>query len=255
MSDLVGTAARFNDRVADYARYRPTYPSAAIDAVLEELGGPAGLLAVNVGAGTGISSRLLADRGVGVIALEPNPQMRAAIGDARIDARDGLAHATGLEDASADLVTSFQAFHWFANDDATREFARVLRPGGRVALVWNERDSSDPTTEEYGRIAEPPRHADTSTAMRGEYRSYVGPLLAAAGFGEVRERLFPNAQSLDLDGLIGRARSASYVPLAGPEADAIVDGLRALHARFADAAGRIALVHTTHVFTAERPRA
>jgi SAM-dependent methyltransferase len=253
VSELVGSAARFSDRVEDYARHRPTYPPAAIDAVLEGLGAPAELRAVDIGAGTGISARLLADRGVRVIALEPNPHMRAAIGDARIDARDALATATGLADGSVDLVTSFQAFHWFANEDATREFARILRPGGRVALVWNERDKSDALTEEYGRIAEAPRHADTSTGMRGSYRSYVGPLLATGGFGDVRERLFPNVQPVDLEGLIGRARSASYVPLAGAEADAIVVGLRALHGRFADTAGRVALVHTTHVFTAERP--
>jgi SAM-dependent methyltransferase len=255
MSELVASAARFSDRAADYARYRPTYPAAAIDAVLEGLGVPANVLAVDVGAGTGISARLLADRGVRVIALEPNPQMRAAVGDARIDVRDALATATGLADESVDLVTSFQAFHWFANEDATREFARIVRPGGRVALVWNERDKSDALTEAYGRVAEPPRRSDASPAMRGEYRAYVAPLLAAAGFCEVRERLFRNVQPLDLDGLIGRARSASYVPLAGPEADAIVAGLRALHARFADTSGRIALVHTTHVFTAERPLA
>ncbi len=252
MSELVGTAARFTGRVADYARYRPSYPATAIDAVLER-GATPGLLAVDVGAGTGIGARLLADRGVRVIALEPNPEMRAAIVDPRIDARDGLAAATGLAGASAGIVTSFQAFHWFANETATHEFARILRPGGRVALVWNERDASDPLTAEYGRIAEPPRHEKTSSAQRGAYRTYVPQLLALAGFANVREREFPNLQRLDLVGLLGRARSASYAPLEGPGAEEMAAGLRALHARHADRAGNATLVYTTYVFTGDRP--
>jgi hypothetical protein len=128
-----------------------------------------------------------------------------------------------------------------------------LRPGGHVALIWNERDSADPFTSEYGRIAESLQHSQASTAMRGAYRTYVPPLLAAAGFANIRERTFANVQRLDLDGLLGRARSASYVPREGPGYEHIAADLRALYGRFADRSGTVALAHTTHVFTAETP--
>src|SRR5438552_10165202 len=98
---------RFSDRAADYVRYRPDYPAAAIDALLEGVATP--ITSADVGAGTGISARLLADRGVPVIAIEPNPEMRSAAGaDSRIEWRDGTAEATGLPDSSVDLVLSAQ---------------------------------------------------------------------------------------------------------------------------------------------------
>jgi len=251
MSELVPSAARFSNRVSDYARYRPSYPVEAIDALFAGIDASARPVAVDVGAGTGISARLLAARGAAVIALEPNPLMRAAIADERIEVRDAVATETGIATASADLVTAFQAFHWFANEEATREFARILKPGGRVAFVWNARDDDDAFTREYGDVADAPE--SMAAGARGPYGDYVPGLLAAAGFEAVRAHTFANAQRLDLDGLVGRAHSASYVPLEGPEAEAIDTALRALFARFAAPDGTVALAYRTHVFTATRP--
>lgn len=251
MSDVIPTAARFSGRVDDYVRYRPTYPPAAIDAVLAGLGPASALTVVDVGAGTGISARLFVERGARVIALEPNPEMREAARASGLDVRDASAERTELPDRSADVVSAFQAFHWFATAAAVREFARLLRPGGRVALVWNVRDDADAFTRAYGAIAD----LDSAAAQRAGSAAEdpdVVDLFRDRGFADVRTLTFANAQRLDVEALIGRARSASYVPREGPEHDAIVRGLRELHARFADGEGFVRLAYSTNVHLADR---
>ena len=136
--------SRFSDRVEDYIKYRPNYPKPAIDAILKDLASPSQLIAADIGAGTGISTRQLAERGVKVIAVEPNTAMRNAAIDGtpkhNIEWRDGTAEETNLLDASVDLVTCFQAFHWFDPEPTLLEFRRILKESGRLAVVWNNRD-------------------------------------------------------------------------------------------------------------------
>ena len=121
---------RFSDRASDYVKYRPSYPAAAIDAILDGLGEPSQLTAADIGAGTGISSRLLAQRGVRVLAIEPNAEMRqAADPHALVEFRAGNSEATNLPDTSIDLVTCFQSFHWFNPVLTLPEFRRILKPG------------------------------------------------------------------------------------------------------------------------------
>lgn len=127
---------RFSDRVAHYVKYRPSYPVAAIDIIFGGLGNPVQLIAADIGAGTGISSRLLAERGISVIAIEPNTEMRqAAKSHELVEFREGTAEVTNLPDASVDLVTCFQSFHWFNPETSLLEFRRILKPSGRLALV------------------------------------------------------------------------------------------------------------------------
>ena len=141
---------RFSNRASDYVAGRPQYPAAAIEALVAGLGDPHGLDVADLGAGTGISSRALAERGCRVVAVEPNAAMRACIEETpTLRTHDGTAEHTGLTDASFDLVTAFQAFHWFAAGDALREFVRIARPRGRAALVYNTRDDSDAATYAY----------------------------------------------------------------------------------------------------------
>src|SRR5690348_12215174 len=112
--DKLDTVERFTDRAADYVKYRPSYPPAAIDAILEGLGPADTLTAADIGAGTGISSRLLGERGVNVIAVEPGAGMRsAAAPHANVHWVAGRADATGLGTASIDVVVCAQSFHWF----------------------------------------------------------------------------------------------------------------------------------------------
>jgi SAM-dependent methyltransferase len=240
------TVTRFSDRVADYIRYRPGYPAAAIDAILAGLGPPDQLRAVDIGAGTGISARLLAARGVHVVALEPGESMRrAADPHPRVAWMAGLAEASGLRTGCADLMLAAQSFHWFRPPDALREFARVLAPAGRLAIMWNRRSTTDALTAGYRRAI-----LDVGGEVAAERMPFDADVLAESGvFAPPRREVFPNAQQLDLDGLIGRARSASYVPKSGPAGEKLLALLRELHARYADGDGRVTLVYDTEVFT------
>lgn len=248
LADLDPTG-RFRDRARDYVKYRPSYPAAAIDVVLAGLGEPALLRAADIGAGTGISARLLGDRGVSVVAVEPNGPMRdAAEPHTNVTFHDGTAEATGLDGAAFDLVLCAQAFHWFRPEAALEEFRRILRPAGRLALMWNRRSATDPFTAGY-------RDAILSVSgeSAAERMDFDPDVVARSGcFSDLALTSVPNAQCLDLAGLIGRAQSASYVPKLGPDADRLLELLRALHARYADADGYVTLVYATDVHVCAR---
>lgn len=244
---VIDSITRFNDRAADYVQYRPGYPRAAIDAILDGLAPPDRLVAADVGAGTGISARLLGDRGVRVIAVEPGEAMRgAAAPHEKVRWTAGRAEATGLMAASADLVLCAQSFHWFQPQQALAELARILKPGGRLAIMWNRRSQTDPFTAGYRRAI-----LDVGGEIAAERMPFDPAVIADSGTFSVPERLaFPNDQRLDLAGLVGRARSASYVPKSGPEGERLLGLLRALHAHHADAGGLVTLVYETEVFRA-----
>jgi SAM-dependent methyltransferase len=237
---------RFSDRVDDYVRYRPDYPAAALDHVLAGLVAPR---VVDVGAGTGIWTAQLAARGVPVIALEPNADMRAAAPALEgVTWQAGTAEATGLAAASADLVTVAQAFHWFRAPEAIAEFARVLAPGGRLALVWNRRRSDDPFTRAY---REAILSVGGETAM--EQMGFDPEVIHAGGtFAPATRASFPHAQVLDRAGLHGRARSASYVPKSGPRAEELRARLDAIFDRYAGPDGRVPLLYDCEVWLAAR---
>jgi len=236
---------RFSDRADDYVRYRPGYPAGAVSAMLDGLGPPASVRAADIGAGTGISARLLADRGASVIAVEPGDEMRrAATPHPHVTWTAGLAEATGLRSASVDLVLCAQSFHWFKPPPALAEFARILRPGGRLALMWNRRSRSDPFTAGYRQAI-----FDVGGESGAEQMAFDPDVIPASGQFTPPERLaWPNLQRLDLEGLIGRAQSASYVPKSGPEGERLLSMLRALHSRHADATGVVTIVYETEVW-------
>jgi SAM-dependent methyltransferase len=243
------TVQRFSDRASDYVRYRPTYPPAAVDAILEGLGRPAGLVAADVGAGTGISARLLGDRGVRVMAVEPGEGMRgAATPHPHVVWLGGRAEATGLASQAVDLVLCAQSFHWFRSAEALAEFSRILRPRGRLAIVWNRRSTSDPLTAGYRQAI-----LDVGGETDAERMPFDPDVVAGSElFTPVERTVFPNLQRLDLEGLIGRARSASYVPKSGPAGERLLDLLRVLHAQYSDVSGFVTLVYETEVFRAQK---
>lgn len=216
---------RFSGRASDYVAGRPSYPSEAIDTLFAGLDDPATLTAVDLGAGTGISSRLLAERGAAVIAVEPNAEMRERATPCEgVTWQTGSAERTGLPTASAALVTAFQSFHWFDPALALREIRRILRPGGRAAIVYNERDESDPFTAAYGAVVR--RYATDET----ERRRKVGraAFMAWSAWQSVRTVEIGNTQHLDREGLHARARSTSYLPnegSAGADLHAALDAL------------------------------
>jgi SAM-dependent methyltransferase len=241
---------RFSDRAAEYRLYRPDYPEAAIDTLIEGRGDPARLVAADAGAGTGIASRQLAARGVRVIAIEPNAEMRAAAEPhPLVEWRDGTAEATGLPDGSVGLVLAATAFHWFRPREALHEFHRVLIPGGRLALLWNTRDRADPLTVGY--IAAVHQVHGEHPAERRRFDPAV--VAAAAGeFSPPRLLRIPHAQPLDRAGLIGRALSASYVPREGPGFVELTALLDALWRRHHDERGLVTMRYVTEVYLSER---
>jgi SAM-dependent methyltransferase len=237
---------RFSDRAADYVKYRPSYPVAAIEMILDGLG--TAPLAADIGAGTGISSRLLADRGVQVLAIEPNSAMRgAAAPHPLVEFRDGTAESTILEDDSVDLVTCFQAFHWFDPELTLREFQRILKPSARLALVWNNRDKADAFTNEYSELT---IAASTDRAIH-DRQDCAHSLFVSPYFTNVREYTFANRQELDLAGLMGRVRSNSYTPSSGLILQQLMSDLQKLHDRFVDDRGLVYLSYSTSVHLAE----
>jgi ubiquinone/menaquinone biosynthesis C-methylase UbiE len=239
---------RFSNRAEDYAKYRPTYPTEAIDIILEGFSNVSEIVAADIGAGTGISSRLLAGRGVNVIAIEPNAAMReAAQVDPKVEFREGTAEATNISDKSVDLVSCFQAFHWFNPEPTLLEFHRILKPKGWLAVIWNNRDCTNEVTNEYSRIIIEisENHPAEST------RNPIEPLLATSYFTNYHEYNFNNHQQLDLTGLIGRATSYSYVPREGKAYEKLISQLQSLYERFCDQRGFVYLAYQTSVHLVE----
>lgn len=240
----------FSGLADGYARFRPSYAPAAIDAVLEGVAPP--VRALDVGCGTGISTRLLAARGARVIGIDPSHDMldqarRAGTpeGGGTVEYRLGTAEATGLPDASRDVVLCAQAFHWFDAARALAELSRVLLAGGRLALVWNVREAGDPFTDAYEAVVRRAQAAAKDAGRKVEVDRRADP--AEGGwFEDVGARAFPNPHRLDLEGLLGRARSASYFPKAGPLAAELEGALREAFARHARG-GVVTLAQRTEV--------
>lgn len=247
---------RFSDRVADYVRGRPTYPAEILDVLQEHCGlGPATVVA-DVGSGTGILTALLLERAARVYAVEPNAEMARAAeetlgrnsGFVSVRAR---AEETGLPGASVDLVTAAQALHWFDHAAARREFARILRPGGFVAALWNSRRrEGTPFLAAYESLLE--RWGTDYTAVR---RLGGDEAAASALFGEgaYGKRVIASAQNLGRDLLRARLLSSSYVPAEGdPRRGPMLDELDALFDAH-QVAGSVTLEYATEVFWGRLP--
>lgn len=238
---------RFSDRAVDYAKYRPSYPQDAIATIVAGLGTLSQLVAADIGAGTGISSRLLAEEGIQVLAIEPNAAMReTATPHPRVEFLEGTAEATHLTDASVDLVTCFQAFHWFNPEPTLAEFHRILKPTGRLAVVWNNRDKPDELTQEYTRLV---KIASNHHPAESRLIS-VEPLLSSPLFPNVDCLTFTYQHQLDLEGLIGRAMSVSYVPREGQAREELIAGLEELYNSKRDENGFVYMKYCTSVYLA-----
>jgi SAM-dependent methyltransferase len=149
-----GQARSFGAEAERYDSYRPDYPSEAIDWALD---GRHPELIVDVGAGTGKLTTALLGRARQIVAVEPDPNMLAVLAD-RLDgvsARAGSAEQLPLPDGSADAIFAGQSFHWFARPAADYELARVLKPGGVLALIWNFPAPDEPWLQELYRITRP----------------------------------------------------------------------------------------------------
>jgi SAM-dependent methyltransferase len=247
---------RFTGLAEGYAKYRPSYPPEALEFILRRCGLASGSVLVDVGCGTGISSRLFAGEGLSVIGIEPNAEMRASAEAAEKEDppflgpvyRDGRAEATGLAAGSADAVLAAQAFHWFEPEAALREFHRILKAGGWAILLWNERQESDPFTAAYGAVIRTSPDAasvEMPRARAGEH------LLNSPLFQDSERAVFRNHQRLDEEGLLGRAFSASYAPREPGPAAEFAAALRSVFARYQDE-GAVVLRYETSVYLGRR---
>jgi ubiquinone/menaquinone biosynthesis C-methylase UbiE len=228
---------RFTDRVANYIAYRPKYPAAVVEFMRAELGLEQSSIVADVGSGTGIWTEMLLQSGGcrTVFAVEPNDAMREAaetlLGKLpNFVSVNGAAEATTLADASVDLVTAAQAFHWFDAERARAEFARILKPGGWAALLWNMRKvDATPFLCELERIL----RAYGTDYGDGVAEFPRAEVVESFFTGKFRTKSFPNAQAFDYEGLRGRWLSASYVPLAGhPNHEPMFDALRRAFDRY-----------------------
>jgi ubiquinone/menaquinone biosynthesis C-methylase UbiE len=216
-------AAGFVSAADVYERARPSYPHEAVAWVAERTELGPGRTVVDVGAGTGKLTRLLVATGARVIAVEPVAEMRAKL--VGIEALDATAEQLPLPDASADLITVAQAFHWFDLDRALPELHRVLRPGRCLALFWNMRDLDDPLQRGVEELLEPLRESVTAQ----QYGAWHRPLAQSPLFGPAETRTFRYAQQFTADDLCDRVASTSFVAaMASAEREELLARVRAL---------------------------
>jgi SAM-dependent methyltransferase len=243
---------RFTGRVEDYVRYRPAYPSELLDLLRRECGLTEDTVVADVGSGTGILARLFLDNGNRVIAVEPNDEMRRAgelllSGHGRFESVTGTAEATTLPQNSVDLIAAGQAFHWFDAEAAKKEFARVLRPGGRTVLVWNDRRKHGALFQgAYEKLLQT-FASDYAEVEHGRKRS----LENIRGFfapTPVHKATFDNRQVLNYEGLLGRLRSSSYVPAQGQSGHSeMLDELERIF-RERENGGRVVMEYGTRAY-------
>lgn len=245
-----GATGAFSTKAADYAAARPRYPAALFERMREHrILFPAAQIA-DVAAGTGLFTGQLLYRGYSVIAIEPNVEMLAAADAALGKYRKyrsiaASAEATTLGDASVDVITAAQAFHWFDIEAVRREWLRVLKPDGRVVLVWNTRPLTDPLQKALNELLGEFGGGRQAMLDRRQDLSRVPAFFDATGY---RQFDLGHAQELDRDGLISLALSRSAMPARGtPQGECAVRKLAQLFTSHA-CDGKVSVSYRTRVF-------
>jgi SAM-dependent methyltransferase len=247
---MIDPTKRFSSRVENYIKYRPGYPADVLDLLREKCGLTGGSIIADIGSGTGILTELFLRIGNPVFAVEPNSEMRGAaerlLGKyPNFTSVSGTAEATTLKDRSADFITASQAFHWFDRERSRREFIRVLKPGGWMVLIWNDRELTSPFAKAYelllktyGTDYEDVNHKHTDARV-------IGPFFGASGH---KQAGFPNEQIFDLEGLKGRLLSSSYAPEPGhPKYIPMLEAMNTLFSGH-QTDGKVAVEYVTIVY-------
>jgi ubiquinone/menaquinone biosynthesis C-methylase UbiE len=248
-------AKAFDLVASEYERGRPSYPPEAVDRMAEALGLSTESTVVDLAAGTGKLTRELAPRFCRVIAVEPLggmlDELRRSVPEA--EAIEGRAEAIPVADGSADAVFAAQAFHWFANEAALAEIARVLRPGGGLGLIWNISPWETREGPWFGALddlleASP---ADLSVTRRHAEGSWRDPVDTDERFVPLTHESFSHEQRLTRDGFIASLESRSYMAmLETPEREAIIEAVQSMFER-TDApldGDEVVIPQTAHVF-------
>jgi ubiquinone/menaquinone biosynthesis C-methylase UbiE len=243
---------RFSNRAEDYARYRPGYPREALELLHTWCGLKPEHAIADIGSGTGLLSKIFLDHGNRVFGVEPNAEMRSAGEEYLRDYRNftsvaGSAEATTLPAQSIDFVTAAQAFHWFDPQPTRREFQRILKPHGRVVILWNERLLDE--TAFLCDYEELLRQFGTDYARVHESYPRAEQMLSFFGANEFTSHTLPNAQEFDFAGLSGRLRSSSYAPAPGhPQFQPMIEELQRIFAAH-QKEGVVRMEYRTRVYT------
>jgi SAM-dependent methyltransferase len=208
---------RFSSRVENYAKFRPGYPPGILDVLKSDCGLTKNSLIADIGSGTGLLSQVFLKNGNAVLGIEPNELMRAKAKQllqsfANFKCVAGTAESTTLPDGSIDFITAGQAFHWFDQAAAKREFIRILKPRGWVVLVWNARrlDETAFLRDYEGLLL---RYSPDYPVVRHEnvdegIASFFAP-------EPMKQVSLENGQRFDFEALKGRLCSSSYAPEPG----------------------------------------
>jgi SAM-dependent methyltransferase len=244
----------FGREAQTYERVRPSYPSDAVAWLVDNLGIGPGRTVLDLAAGTGKFTRLLVPVGATVIAAEPVEGMRrgfvgAAPGVPMVAA---VAEALPVTSGSLDAMTVAQAFHWFDAGRAFAEFARAVRPGGRVGLIWNARDRSSDWVNEVWSIMD---RVEKRAPWRDHEQWRDAALGARAGFGPLHSATFRHEQAITPEGVVARIASVSHVAVLPPaKRQRVLDEVRTVLATHPDATGRdeLRIPYRVDVYWCER---
>lgn len=232
----------FSEKSKTYAKYRPGYPNELIGKIFSSLSKKNDIEIADIGAGTGISARLLAEKGAKVFAIEPNSSMiEAATEHPAITFINAQAEKTTLPDNAVDVVTSFQAFHWFHFNDSLKEFNRILRPDGVIALIWSYWDEEDQFTSQYHNLildatSRNVDHVSPYDGFPGGFTKkwrirFLWKFRTMPYFKKVKRYRFRYEQKMDTEALIGCAHSQSYIDHQGSDWKILCDKIEFLSAK------------------------
>lgn len=206
---------RFSSRVDDYVKYRPHYPVEIIDLLAAKCDLTPESVIADIGSGTGILTKLFLDNGNPVVGVEPNREMREAGEEylaefARFNSVDGTSESTRLPAKTFDFIIAGQAFHWFDQTRSRAEFQRILKDEGFTVLVWNDRRvDATPFLRDYEALL----NEFANDYKEVNHKNVQDKAVFTAFFGAPpSEAMFDNIQRFDLEGLIGRLNSSSYMP-------------------------------------------
>jgi SAM-dependent methyltransferase len=242
---------RFSSRVENYIKFRPGYPPAVLELLARKCGLTGTSVVADVGSGTGILTGLLLQSGGRIFAVEPNREMREAAekllgGNPNFTSVTGSAETTWLPDRSMDVITAGQAFHWFDRARMRPEFLRILKPGGWVVLIWNDRNiTAHPFFRAYEQLLLTFGTDYAAVNHKNVDEQVLGSFFGPKGYGSAS---FPNDQTFDFDGLKGRLLSSSYAPEPGdPRHVPMLEALESLFQTY-QTHGKVTFDYDTTVF-------